>query len=212
MSGLMSLLNSDLGNQIVGNLSQTTGVDQNKTADVISMAMPLIMGALKKNAQSPEGAQGIMNAISSKHDGSILDNLGSLLGGGELDNTMLQDGAGILGHVFGGNQPQVENALSKQSGLDTGTISQILKVAAPIALGVLGRETRNNSISGPSDLNSLLGSMLGGQPAQNKDLITSLLDQDGDGSVLDDVSDMVMGASAKKGGLGGLLSGFFGSR
>lgn len=212
MSGLMSLLNSELGNQIVGNLSQTTGVDQNKTADVMGMAMPLIMGALKKNAQSPEGAQGIMNALSNKHDGSVLNKLESLLGGGELDGDLLQDGAGILGHVFGGNQPQVENALSQQSGLDVGTISQMLKVAAPIALGVLGREARNHSISGSSDLNALLGSMLGGQPAQNKNLITSLIDQDGDGSVLDDVADMVMGVSSKKGGLGGLLSGFFGKR
>ena len=59
-------------------------------------------------------------------------------------------------------------------------------------------------------MNSLLGSMLGGQPQQNQSLITTLLDADGDGSILDDVAGMVMGSNKKKGGLGGLLGGLFG--
>ena len=36
------------------------------------------------------------------------------------------------------------------------------------------------------------------------------IDADGDGSVVDDVANMVLGGSKKKGGLGGLLGGLFG--
>ena len=52
--------------------------------------------------------------------------------------------------------------------------------------------------------------MLGGQPKENQSLIESLIDSDGDGSVLDDVADMVLGSNKKKGGLGGMLGGLFG--
>lgn len=209
MAGLLDLLNSPIGKQVISGVAGQTNQPESKTADVLSMAMPLLLGAMKKNVKSPGGAEGLMNALNNKHDGSILDNLGGLFQGG-VDDSVMNDGAGILGHVFGGKQPQVENALSQKSGLDAGSVSQILKIAAPIVMGYLGRETSQNSVNDSSGMNALLGSMLGGQPQQNQSLITTLLDADGDGSVLDDVAGMVMGSNKKKGGLGGLLGGLFG--
>lgn len=209
MSGLLDLLNSPLGKQLISGVAGQTGQPENKTADVLSMAMPLILGAMKKNVSSPQGAQGLMSALSSKHDGSILDDLGGLFGGG-VDDSVMNDGAGILGHVFGGKQPQVESALSQKSGVDAGSIANILKIAAPIVMGFLGKQTSQNKVSDASGMNSLLGGMLGGQPQQNQSLITTLLDADGDGSILDDVAGMVMSGGKKKGGLGGLLGGLFG--
>jgi len=210
MSGLLDLLNSPMGKQLISGVAGQTGQSENKTSDVLSMAMPLILGAMKKNVSSPQGAQGLMSALSNKHDGSILDNLGDLFGGGVDDNVM-NDGAGILGHVFGGAQPQVESALSQKSGMDMGSIGSILKIAAPIVMGMLGKQTRQNNVQDASGMNNLLGGLLGGQPQQNQSLITTLLDADGDGSILDDVAGMVMGGGQqKKGGLGGLLGGLFG--
>lgn len=209
MAGLLDLLNSPMGKQLISGVAGQTGQPENKTADVLSMAMPLLLGAMKKNVSSPQGAQGLMNALSSKHDGSILDDLGGLFGGG-VSESVVNDGAGILGHVFGGKQAQVENALSQKSGLDAGSIAQILKIAAPIVMGYVGRQTAQSKVQDANSMNSLLGSMLGGQPQQNQSLITTLLDADGDGSILDDVAGMVMGTSKKRGGLGGLLGGLFG--
>ena len=209
MSGLLDLLNSPMGKQLISGVAGQTGQPENKTADVLSMAMPLLLGAMKKNVSSPQGAEGLMSALSSKHDGSILDNLGGLFGGG-VDDSVMNDGAGILGHVFGGKQPQVENALSQKSGMDAGSIASILKIAAPIVMGFLGKQKAQSNVSDASGLNSMLGGMLGGQPQQNQSLITTLLDADGDGSILDDVAGMVMGGGKKKSGIGGLLGGLFG--
>lgn len=211
MSGILDLLNSDLGKQIIGGVSSQTGQSKGKTGDVLSMALPVLMGAMKKNTATPEGAQGLMGALSGKHDGSILDNLGDLFQGG-VDQSVMDDGAGILGHVLGGRQSKVENALSQKSGVDAGAVSQILKVAAPILMGYLGKQSRQNKVNDASGLGGLLGSVLGNQPQQNQSLITSLLDADGDGSVIDDVAGMVLGSNKKKGGLGGLLGGLFGKK
>ncbi|MEZ7496764.1 DUF937 domain-containing protein [Leeuwenhoekiella aequorea] len=210
MAGLLDLLNSDLGKQLISGASAQTGASESKTAEVLSMALPVLLGAMKKNAQTQEGASGLLGALSNKHDGSILDNLGSLLGGGNVDQNVMNDGAGILGHVLGGKQPVVENTLSQKTGLDAGTIGQILKIAAPILLGVIGKQTKQNDVNDSSALSSILGSMLGGQPKGNQSLIESLIDADGDGSVLDDVAGMVLGSNKNKGGLGGMLGGLFG--
>ncbi len=210
MSGLLDLLNSDLGKQLISGASAQTGASENKTADVLSMALPVLLGAMKKNASTQEGASGLMGALSKKHDGSILDNLGSILGGGSVDQDVIQDGAGILGHVLGGKQPVVENTLSQKSGLDARTVAEILKIAAPILLGVIGKQTKQNNVNDSDGLSGILGSMLGGQPRENQSLIEKLIDADGDGSVLDDVADIVLGSNKKKGGLGGMLGGLFG--
>lgn len=209
MSGLLELLNSPMGKQLISGVAGETGQPEDKTSDVLSMAMPLLMGAMKKNVRTPDGAQGLMNALSSKHDGSILDDLGGLFGGG-VDKAVTDDGAGILGHVLGNKQSVVESALSQKSGMDTGSIAKILKIAAPIVMGFLGKQTAQSRVQDSSGMNSLLGSMLGGQPEQNQSLITTLLDSDGDGSILDDVAGMVLGGSKKKGGLGGMLGGLLG--
>lgn len=212
MSGLLDLLNSPMGKQMISGVAGQTGQSESKTADVLSMAMPLLMGAMKKNTSTPGGAQGLMSALSSKHDGGILDDLGGLFGGG-VNQSVMDDGAGILGHILGSKQPQVENALSNKSGMDTGTIAQILQIAAPILLGYLGKQTRQQNVSSPDGLNGLLGGLMGGGKAANKQqsLIETFLDSDGDGSVIDDLAGMVLnGGGSKKSGLGGMLGGLFG--
>lgn len=212
MSGLLDLLNSPMGQQLISGVAGQTGQSENKTADVLSMAMPLLMGAMKKNTSTPGGAQGLMNALSSKHDGSILDDMGGFFGGG-VDQNVMDDGAGILGHILWTKQPQVENALSSKSGLDAGTISQILKIAAPILLGYLGKQTRQQNVSSPDGLNGLLGGLMGGGRSASKQqsLIETFLDSDGDGSVIDDLAGMVLNSGGqKKSGLGGMLGGLFG--
>ncbi|MEW7278061.1 DUF937 domain-containing protein [Aquimarina sp. 2201CG1-2-11] len=211
MSGILDLLNSPIGKQIISGVSSQTGQSADKTGSVLSMALPVLMGAMQRNASTPEGASGLLGALSGKHSGGgILENLGGLFEGGVEDN-VTNDGAGILGHILGNKQPVVENALSQKSGIDAGSIAQILKVAAPILMGVLGKQAAQNNVSDANGLNGLLGGMLGGgSGSKQQSLIESFLDADGDGSILDDVAGMVLSGSGKKGGLGGLLGGLFG--
>ena len=210
MSGILDLLKSDLGKQIISGVSNDSKQSEDKTASVLSMGLPILMGAMKRNTNSAEGAAGLMGALNNKHDGSILDNLGGLFSGG-VDNTVKQDGEGILKHVLGGSQTNVTNALSQKSGMDSSAVMNILKVAAPILLGYLGKQQRQQPVQSSSGLEGLLGGMLGGgkQEKKQQGLIESLLDGDNDGSVIDDVAGMFLGGGKKSGGLGGLLGGLF---
>ncbi len=212
MSGILDLLNSDLGKTIVNGVAGQTNQPTNKTQEVLTMAMPLLMEAMRRNASNPQGAESLLGALNSKHDGSILNNLGGLFGGG-VDANIMEDGGKILGHVLGNKQQSVQTALSQKSGLDAGSIGQILKVAAPILMGMLGNQAKEKQVNSPNGLEDLLGGLVkGNSPKQERSFLESILDADGDGSVIDDVAGMVLGGNKSKGGLGGLLGGLFGKK
>ncbi len=209
MAGILDLLNGPMGQTLIQGASKQFGLGEGSTQKAMSTAMPLILGAMKNNASSPEGASGLLGALMGKHDGGILDNLGSILGGDKVDDDVLQDGEGILGHVFGGKQENVAAAVSKSSGIDMGAAMNILKVAGPFLMGAIGKQARTQGVQDQNGIGDLLGGLLGGGHQEQQSLVNRLLDADGDGSIIDDVAGMLL-SGGKKGGLGSLLGGLFG--
>lgn len=198
MSGILDLLNSDMGKQIISSVSEKTGLDASKATSVVASTLPALLGQMQNNLTSKEGASGLLSALTSgQHDGSILDNLGGFLKGGDFS-----DGSKILGHVLGGNQDNMVQGLSAKTGVDSSIISKILPMLAPIIMGYLGKQTQKGGVSSGSGLNDILGGLMGG----NTGGLTSMLDQNGDGKL--DVSD-AMAAVNSKGGIGGLLGKLF---
>lgn len=206
MSGILDLLNSDLGKQIVSNISEKTGINTAQATDVVTSSIPALLGQMQNNVLSGEGANGLLSALTNgKHDGSILDNLGGFLNSGDFS-----DGNKILNHVVGNNQDAMVQGLSSKTGVDSCIISKILPMLAPIVMGYLAKQTKNNGVSSAPDLGGLLGGLLGGNSGGGS-LLNSVLDQNGDGKL--DVSDAMSALSGKKkGGLGGLLGGLFGKK
>lgn len=211
MESILDLLNSDVGKTLISGTSQQLGQSEAKTSSALSAALPLILGAMKNNANSKDGASGILDALQNeKHNGGVLDNLGSILGGNSIDDDVLNDGAGIIGHVFGGKEKTIASAVSKSSGVDSSSAMKILSVAAPVVMGMLGKQSRAQGVSDQGGISNLLGGMLGGESKQQQSLVTSLLDADGDGSVIDDVAGMLLSGKKKGGGLGSALGSLFG--
>ncbi len=210
MGSILDLLNSDIGKTLINGTSQQLGQDKAKTTSALNAALPLLLGAMKNNAKTPEGATGLLSALGNeKHGGGILDNLGDILGGNSIDEDVMQDGAGILRHVFNGKEQNIASAVGKSSGLDAGSAMNTLKVAAPVLMGLLGKESRQQNVADQNGIGDLLSGLLGGEGQQQESMVTRLLDADNDGSVIDDVAGMLLGGG-KKGGKGGLLGSLLG--
>ena len=190
MSGLLDQLTHQLSGNALESLSRSIGADQSQTQSAMAAALPLLLGALAKNAAKPDGAQALDRALSKDHDGSILDDLSNA-----IRSPNLADGQGILKHVLGGRRDQVETTLSKASGLQGDQVAKMLATLAPLVLGSLGRAKRSSGM-GVDDLTSMLSrernSMESREPALGG-LLAGLLDRDGDGSVMDDLASGVLG-------------------
>ena len=73
MSGIYDLISSQLTEDRVLSITQSIGPDPAQTQQAISAALPTLLGALARNASTPQGEQQLHQALVSDHDGSILD-------------------------------------------------------------------------------------------------------------------------------------------
>nr|WP_314080725.1 DUF937 domain-containing protein [uncultured Leptotrichia sp.] len=175
-----------LQGQDLEKLAQQVGGSSKEVRNGAAAALPAILAAVNKNANNSEKAEGLNNALN-QHDGSVLNNLGNY-----LQNPDLKDGAGILNHLLGGNTQNVANAISQSSGLDTQGSLKMLETLAPLVLGVLGQQKKENNLDaqGISDLTSKLSSSLEGASGI-MGMITNFLDSNKDGNVMDDLTGMI---------------------
>ena len=185
LEALLGLLN----NQDLNQLTSQIGGNESDVKGGLTAALPAILGALNRNTQTAEGAESLNKALE-KHDGSVLNDIS-----GYLSNPDLADGAGILNHLFGGQTNNVAQAVSQSSGLDTNGSMKMLQMLAPLVLGALGQQKKENNLdaAGLDSLTSMLASNFGSneQASGMMGLVTNLLDADKDGSIVDDVMGLV---------------------
>ncbi len=174
----------------LGPIAQQLGTDADTAGQAIAAALPMLVGALGRNAQQPGGAGALFEALQRDHAGSgamdlggllsgllggagagagsagmggmggMGDLLGSVLGGGAPASRQL-DAGGILGHILGGAQPRAEAGLSQATGLDMGQAGKLLMMLAPIVMAALARRVN----AGQRDAGGL-GDVLGQERAQ----------------------------------------------
>ena len=201
MASIFEQLLGQLGGGAVDQISRQVGGQQNQVSSAVMSALPALLGALSKNASNEGGAGALLGALDRDHDGSVLDDLQGFLGSGRGTS----DGQKILGHIFGGNQNRVERRISKQSGLSGQSTAQLLAMLAPVVMGALGKNRKEQNLDSRQ-----LGRVLARERQQIErsqpgglGILSGILDADGDGDV--DASDV-----AKKGV--GLLGRLFGRR
>ena len=179
-----------LQGQDLGQLAEQVGGNEGQVKNGVMAALPAMLTALSKNTGTEKGAQELNNALETKHDGSILNNLS-----GYLSNPDLKDGAGILNHLFGSQTSNVANAVSQSSGLDINGSMKMLQMLAPVLMGMLGQQKKQNNLDaeGIGNLTSMLASNFGSEAGASGiiDVVTNLLDANKDGNVMDDIMGMV---------------------
>lgn len=180
----MDMLGSLLGDQrgtIVTQLGRQFGLDDAQAASALGALVPALAAGLKQQAASPDGMEALAGALTSGGHARYLDDLSALAHPGTVD-----DGNGILGHLFGSKDVsrQVAQRAAVQSGIGADLLKQMLPVVAAMMMGAVAkRQFGGSPSSGPA-----LGSTAGGGLF---DALSSMLDSNHDGSVADDVAGML---------------------
>jgi len=225
-------LTQDLANQLQGQptqqMAQQLGIDPGTAQTAITAALPLLMGALGRNASQPQGAQALLGALRNDHSGGggVSDVLGAVLGGGQQNRQT--NGAGILGYVLGGSQPRAELAIGQSTGIGQDKANMLLRWLAPVVMAYLAkqmfdrRQDAGSTQPGAAQAGSsaqqtatepsadALGDLLGQEARQVEQqggplggILGKLLDRNGDGKVdandLLQLSNSVLGGGGKRG-------------
>ena len=190
-TSLVEQLLSQLQGAPMAQIASQLGADQQQTESAVGAAVPMLLGMLGNNANQGGGAEALFGALMRDHapaqvqgfgGGDLLGSvLGSVLGGGQGQSA----GSAILGHIFGGQQQQAESSLGQASGLGGGNAGQLLAILAPIVMSFLANKVQGNGLDAGG-----LGQVLQQEQAQTQQqgglggsLLTSMLDQDGDGQL-----------------------------
>ena len=73
-----------LQGQDLGQLAEQVGGNEGQVKNGVMAALPAMLTALSKNTGTEKGAQELNNALETKHDGSILNNLSGYLSNPDL--------------------------------------------------------------------------------------------------------------------------------
>ena len=199
MASILDFLSTEKGKEFVQKSSEEVNESPEKVKSVLGMALPMLMGGLKKNASSPEGAEKLNSELQKeKHDGSILDSLGS----GGISG-LIGEGGGIVSHIFGGGESKIASAVSSATGMESSKVMKLIKMAAPVIMGLLGKQKRKDNV-GQGRISGLVGSLMGSNTDHDQSMLESFMDSKGDGNFKDDVAGKLFGGKGKK-GLGGLF-------
>ncbi|HEY8223908.1 MAG TPA: DUF937 domain-containing protein [Pyrinomonadaceae bacterium] len=184
MNEMTQVITQQLTGGAVRTIAQRLGVSETTANTAVQIAVPLILTALARNASQPQGAESLHQAVNNDHDGSIFENLM-----GYLNNPQSGNGAGILGHVFGGQQPLITANLAQATGMDQNSASGLLETVAPLVMGAVGQTQQQNGLDA-SGLSNMLNSQEQQAQANAPDVMStlgSMLDQNQDGSAMDDL-------------------------
>lgn len=146
------LFNNDLVSKAASSLGESEGSIQKAMSGIV----PSVLTGLLNKAGSGGGnaASDIFNLAKEASNSSVLSNLGGLLGGG--------DGGGIskllnmAKSLFGDKLGNVTNLISDFAGIKSSSASSLISMAAPAALGAIGKHASDNNLNAGGLLSMLV--------------------------------------------------------
>ena len=137
-------------------LGSLLGESPAKTEGALAGAVPAIIGSLVGVASKGDDAANQLTAMVADQDDSVLDNFSSLLASGKHQEIASQ-GSSMLSSLLGdGMIGGLVGAVSKFSGLGSGSTKSLLGMLAPIVMSVLSREQKAQGLDGGGLVNMLM--------------------------------------------------------
>lgn len=184
------------GGQNIQMLARRFGLSEAQTRAAIGQLVPAVEAGIRRETTSANGLEGLLGALANGNHARYLD-------GDEAG--IVEDGNGILGHIFGSKDVSrgVAANAAQTSGIGDGILKQMLPVIAAMVMGALTKSLtgqRQGAAPTGGGLGDLLGSVLGGQGQQGGGL----------GDLLGGVLGGGRAGQASGGGLGDLLGSVLG--
>ena len=191
----MQLLQSQLDDNVIGQLSEQIGAEPQQTAVAANDIFASLVGGLANNASSEGGLSSFVSALDRNHDGSVLDDIMGVVGGlmqNGGQGSGATNGLGILNHVLGGQQEVAAQQISQHSGLSMSKVMQLMPVLAPIVMGAIGKMRSQEGLQ----MSDLPGLLMG--------TVQNTSQQGGMGDLLGNILGGVLGGGQQQQGGGGL--------
>ena len=124
MNLLGMLLKVMTAKSAVKQIARKTGLSEKQVKRLMTIAIPILLKYLTKNASSGDGVSSLLGALSQHTNKKEVD-----LQFKEADE---KDGGKIIGHILGKKEPEVTQTLSAQSGLTAEQLAEAQLRSSPL--------------------------------------------------------------------------------
>jgi hypothetical protein len=167
------MMNANNGNAMRA-MAQQFGLSTSQVEQAMAALMPAFSTGLKRNASNPMDMSNFLSALAGGNHAQYFENMQSA-----FSPQAMQEGNGILGHLFGSKE--VSRAVAAQAEAATGIGQEIYKQMLPIlattimgglfkqATGQASGHSQANAMGGSNPIGDLISEMMrqgmgGGQP------------------------------------------------
>ena len=166
----MDILKLLLGNSggMIETMSQKSGLAANDVEAVISKIVPIFMQRAKENFKSDADSSNFLDMIRR----SNLDEMSNA-----PQSVSVDEGNELLSVLTGSkeNSSALASDVGSQLGISADSIKTLLPMIAPMIAGMLNNQLKASNLQGSADNGSMMS------------MLTQFLDQNKDGSIVDDI-------------------------
>lgn len=166
----MDILKLLLGNSsgMIDAMSQKSGLAANDVEAVVSKIAPIFMQRANENFKSDADSSNFLDMIRR----SSLDDMADA-----PQNISVAEGNELLGVLTGSkeNSRALASDVGSQLGISADSIKTLLPMIAPMIAGMLNNQLKASNLQGSADSGSMMS------------MLTQFLDQNKDGSIVDDI-------------------------
>lgn len=148
---MTSLLDTVLGHitpAIASAAASQLGESDSAVGKAVKAIAASIFAGLIGKSNDATAFGGLFSALADSKNAGFLNNIGGLIGGGNLAHNDPKDISGkLIGAIFGDKTANFLNAVSQFGNLKPGSASALLGLAGPVVMGVLGKKIAADNLN-----------------------------------------------------------------
>ncbi len=159
MSSLIKSISELAGPAVISAVAGKLGESESGVAKAIGAFIPTILSGMIEKVGSADGLESLFGTLSAPETGGFLDDLGGLVGGGNLAQGDPRDVAGgLMGAMFGDKVGGILSAVSGLAGFsENGSAGGLLGMVGPMVMGFLGKKIAAEGLGAMGLKDLLLG-------------------------------------------------------
>lgn len=142
---LFSVLQNFLSPDVLQKISTEINQPVEKTKAGLKSVIPAMLMGIVNKGSTKEGAESLVNMATKQPTPGIVS----------ADSATLKEGDAVLSSIFGNNLSNTVSNLGVSTGMNTGSITKMMGMAAPLIMGFIGSKIKNEKMNASGLMNFL---------------------------------------------------------
>ncbi|MBD2703103.1 DUF937 domain-containing protein [Spirosoma sp. BT702] len=144
---LFNTLSTVLSPDVLARIATYIDESNERTSKAVDGLVYTIIGGLMKRTTSEIGVNQLYNHIQKgRYDGSLTDNLLTILREPNQTNTLITQGNDVISHLLPAMKSSIGNMISRYAGIRNSSSISLLGLITTIILHVLGRQVKEKKL------------------------------------------------------------------